>query len=291
MGAAGGFGRAIGRLVRNVMHLVTFGLVKKAEALERHPGVMSARYDEIIRDRVQRIRYYKDAVARIDAQQERAKTRMRLLLEGDERSPGLKELKELKEGAAALAQERVEELRKQGMGDEEMMADTQVLEYQSQYEDYNSTFEEKQAHYDQLEVDSEEYAKSVDEHMIQLKSMSREIEKLKAEKGEAVADVITAGEEKEIADMLSGIQQDGAAGELASLRETRQQLRSEARVSKKLAGTDMGRERAKLRAAARRKVSNKDFMSAIGVSKEAEEAPVEEAAGKAAPEQESTLPE
>ena len=98
--------------------------------------------------------------------------------------------------------------------------------------------------------------------------------------------------EKEIADMLSGIQQDGAAAELASLRETRQQLRSEARVSKRLAGTDMGRERAKLRAAARKRVSNRAFMDAIGVSKEVEEAaPAEAEAAKDEPEQESNLPE
>ena len=67
MGAVGGFGRAVTRVIRNVMHLLTFGLVKKAEGLERHPGVMSARYDEIIRDRIQRMRYYRDAVAKIDA--------------------------------------------------------------------------------------------------------------------------------------------------------------------------------------------------------------------------------
>ena len=48
----------------------------------------------------------------------------------------------------------------------------------------------------------------------------------------------TAEEEKEIADTISGIAQDGTAKELQQMRELRQQIKAEARISRELAGTD-----------------------------------------------------
>ncbi len=49
----------------------------------------------------------------------------------------------------------------------------------------------------------------------------RELDKLKEEKHDAVADVLSAKEEKEIADMVTGISNDRTTEELRDLRELR----------------------------------------------------------------------
>jgi phage shock protein A len=124
-----------------------------------------------------------------------------------------------------------------------------------------------------LETDINDYGKRVGEHKVQLESLLRELEKLRAEQADAVADIVTAREEKDISDVLSGIAEDGTAAELQRLRQLRQEVKAEARVSKELAGTDTRSQEADFLSYARDSQSESEFDKLIGLAGAVEKAP------------------
>ena len=105
-------------------------------------------------------------------------------------------------------------------------------------------------------------------HKTQLESLLRELEKLKEEKHATVADLITAKEEKEIADMITGISNDRTAEELQELRDIRDQAKATARVSREMAGTDVDRSEAEFLEYAEQSVADDEFDALIGLSQE-----------------------
>jgi hypothetical protein len=121
-----------------------------------------------------------------------------------------------------------------------------------------------------LEADVEDYGKRIGEHKVQLQSLMRDIEGLRSEAHDAVADMITAKEEKEIADTLSGIAQDGTSEELQKMRQLRQEVKAEARISKELAGTDTKVQEAEFLEFARQSTSTNEFDALIGLAEAAE---------------------
>ena len=78
-----------------------------------------------------------------------------------------------------------------------------------------------------------EYDDSIANHKVNLQQLQRDIEKLKSEAADAVADVITAKEERDLADAVTGISKDGMAKELQNMRELRQKVRAEAHASRR----------------------------------------------------------
>ena len=63
-------------------------------------------------------------------------------------------------------------------------------------------------------------------HKIQLTEMLREIENLRGEQAEAVADIITSKETAELNDMLAGISKDRISRELADMRQLREEMKA-----------------------------------------------------------------
>ena len=94
------------------------------------------------------------------------------------------------------------------------------------------------------------------------------MDKLKAEQAETVADIITAKEEREISDMISGIAEDGMAEELQRMRDLRQQVKANARISKELAGTDTKTQEAEFLEYARHSANTSEFDALIGLAEE-----------------------
>ena len=130
---------------------------------------------------------------------------------------------------------------------------------------------EKQERISELEQDVEEYRKNISDHKIQLQQLLREVDKVKSEAADTVADVITAKQEKELAETLTGIAQDGTAEELQNLRNMRQELRAEAKITKELAGTDTKAQEAEFLEFARQSQSSSEFDALIGLASETEE--------------------
>ncbi|MCG8461890.1 MAG: hypothetical protein MI919_36870, partial [Holophagales bacterium] len=139
----------------------------------------------------------------------------------------------------------------------------------SAYNDFSSTLAEKQTRVSEIEGDVEEYRQIIGDHKVQLQGLKRELEKLKAESSEAVADMITAKQEKDIADALAGIAQDGSAEELQKMRELRNEVKAEVQISRELAGTDTKRQEEEFLAYATETAATSEFDALIGLAEEA----------------------
>ena len=266
---------AIFRWIMALGYLVTGQLDAARRTLDMNPHVMRAQYDEVLRDKTTRIHQYKQAVSGLIAQQENKIDKVKTLTED------VKRLEGLKAGALAKAKQKVQQLQAAGKSTEEIQRDEEYMRCQAAFKDFSSTLAEKQARIEELETDIGDYAKRIAEHKVQMQSLLRELDKLKAEQVDAVADVITAREEKELAETVAGIAKDGTAEELQRLRQLRQEVKAEARVTKELAGTDTRAQEAEFLEYARTGESNSEFDALIGLASTAEKkapaAPVKDA--------------
>ena len=243
--------RALVRWAKAVGYLLTGQLDSARRTLDTNPHVMRAKYDEIIRDKTNRIQQYKQAVAGLIAQ--------------------------------------VNELQAQGKTQDEVKLDEDYMRCLAAYNDFNSTLAEKQERINELESDIEDYGNKVKEHKVQLQHLVREIDKLKAEAADAVAEIITAKQEKDIADAFSGIVEDGSEKELQDMRKLRQEVKAEARISKEMAGTDAKAQEAEFLEYARTSVSNSEFDTLVGLAARTDAAATD--SGAKDKEMKSSLPE
>lgn len=260
--------RAIGRYFRALGYLITGRIDDARMALSSNPAVIRATFDNVIEEKKKRIHQYKDAVAGMIAQEEKKKADVKRLTEEVER------LEKLKEGAAAMARKLVE---KHGGDVEKVKQDAEYLKCQSAFQDFSSTLAEKEARIAELEGDIDTIQTSVKGHKVQLESLMRELEKVKQEKHATVADVITAKEEKELADMISGISKDRTSEELQELRDLREKAKAGARVSREMAGMDTQRSEEEFLQYAEASAADSEFDALIGLTKQAEAAPEEPA--------------
>lgn len=251
--------------MKAVGYYVTGNIDKARMALQTDPNVVRATYAEIVRDKSERIREYRRAVAGLVTQQEKKKHQIDTLTQESEK------LESLKIGAMAKAKKRAEALKKAGKSVDEIHGDEEYIKCRTAYGDFSSTLVEKQARIEELEGDIGNYDEKIKGHKIQLQSLLRELDKLKTEADEAVADMVTAREEKEIADMLTGISEDGAAKELQDMRELRAKAKAEARIANELAGTDTRTQEAEFLEYARTSESSSEFDALIGLAEEVDE--------------------
>jgi hypothetical protein len=249
--------RAIGRYFRALGYLLTGKIDAARMALSTHPDVVRATYDSVISEKLKRIQQYKDAVGGMIAQEE--KKREELRRQTDE----VARLEKLKEGAAAMARKVVE---KQNGDVEAVKKDPEYLKCQASYKDFSSTLEEKESRCGELETDIKTLSDSIANHKIQLQSLMRDLEKIKGEKHEAVADMITAREEKELADMVAGISEDRSSQELQELRDLRQKAKATARVSREMAGLDTKRAEEEFLEYATASATDNEFDALIGLA-------------------------
>ena len=255
--------RAVGKYFRAVWYLVTFRVDKASETLRMNPGVMSATYDRILREKKDRLHQYKDAVSAMVAQEETKKQKLKTLNEEIER------LQKLKAGAASKAKK----IAAKFSGDvTAIKADPDYMRCQTAFGDFTSTLEEKMDRAVELEGDLELLIQNVGTHQRQIQSLMRELEKLKEEKYDAVADVLSAKEEEQIADMMTGLSNDRTNEELQELRELRQKASAKARVSRELAGLDTKRSEEEFLEYAAATDANDEFDALIGLTEQ--ESPV-----------------
>lgn len=255
---------AMGRWFKAIGYLLTGRIDSARKVLDQNPHVVRAKYDQIIRDKVGQIHIYKQAVAGLIAQQETKMAKVKTL------SEEVTNLERLKAGALAKAKQTVEQLTKSGKSKDEVHANEDYMKCLAAYNDFSATLAEKQDHIAGLEKDIAAYAKTIGEHKVQLQQLLRDVDKIKAESSDAVADVITAKQERDLADMLSGIAQDGSAEELQRLRQMRQELKAEARISKEMAGTDTRAQEAEFLDYARKTSASAEFDALVGLAEKTE---------------------
>ncbi len=271
--------KAIGSWFKAVGYLLTGQIDAAREVLDTNPKTIRAKYDSIVRDKLDQIQTYKKAVAGLIAQQENKIAKLKELTSDVER------LERLKAGALAKAKQTVGELQKSGKSKEEVQGSEDYQKCLNAYNDFNSTLNEKLTRIEELEKDVGEYKNGIANHKIQLQQLIRDVENIKAESHEAVAEVITAKQERELADTIAGIATDGSAEELQKLRQMRQELKAEARVSKELAGTDNKAQEAEFLDYAAKHAVSDEFDSLIGLGEAGKDA------GSRSKESGSALPE
>lgn len=254
--------KAVSKLTRALWYLVTFRIDKASETLRMNPGVVSANYDRIIDEKRSRINQYKDAIAAMIAQEESKKEKLKGLTDEIER------LEKLKAGAAAKARQVAE---KHGGDIEATRADAEYQKCQTAFSDFTSTLNEKQARATEIEGDIEQLMENVNRHKLQIQSQMRDLEKLAEEKHDAVATILSAKEEQQIADLMTGLSEDRTSEELRELRELRQKASAKARVSRELAGLDTKQAEAEFMDFAATSQANDEFDALIGLTNKSAE--------------------
>ena len=200
--------KAIGRYFRALGYLVTGRIDEARRTLSASPAVVQATYDRVIEEKTKRIHQYKEAVGAMIAQEEKKKSALKSL------SEEVNHLKKLRDGAAAMARKVVDRHH----GDvEAVKKDPEYLKTQAAFKDFSSTLAEKEARCVELEDDIKNFATNISQHKVQLQNLLREIDKIRVEKHATVAEMLTAKEEREIADMLSGISKDRTHEELQEI--------------------------------------------------------------------------
>ena len=265
--------KAVGKYFRAVWYLMTFRVDKASETPRMNPGVVSANYDRIIDEKRQRLNQYKDAVSAMIAQEESKKEKLRAVTEE------IGKLEKLRAGAAAKAKKLVEQYN----GDvEAVKRDPEYVKCQAAFKDFSSTLAEKQHRATEIDEDLKQLVANVSGHKTQIQSLMRDLDKLKEEKHDAVADILSASEERQIADMMTGLSNDRTSEELRELRELRSKSSANARVSRELAGMDTKRAEAEFMEYAQSTEADDEFDALIGLAKKETPAPAQ---------QESKIPE
>lgn len=268
--------RAIARFFRSIGYLLTGKVDKQTDKLNRDPTVIKATFARIVREKKSSIQEYMSAVAQLVAQEEK-KTQMVKRL-----SDEVKHLRNLQAGAGGKAKERAVDLKAKGVAVEVIKMDGAILQAKAAYSDFGSTLDEKEARIVELEGDIRGYADRIKSHKVQLQSLQRDIDKIKDEAADTVADMITATEEKQLNDVLAGISEDGTGAELERMREQRNQAKAEAKVASELAGTDSKRLEAEYENFAAAHQANDEFDDLLGLeeSDDAKLARIEEKLNK-----------
>ena len=252
---------AIGRWFKSLGFFMSGRVDNSRRQLDRDPQAIRAKYDEVVREKTAQFTQYKQAVAGLMAQQESKMDTLKQV------SAEVERLETLKAGALAKAQQRVGELKASGAGKDAIQSDEDYQKCLSAYNDFSSTLDEKQARINELENDVTEYGTRIDEHRISIKELAQDIEKIRSEAHDAVAEVISAQQEKELAEALGGLPSGNKTGEkLSELRRTRQEIRAEANLAKDLSGSDQKLREAEFLKYAQEHQQNSEFEALVGLA-------------------------
>lgn len=243
----------IGRLFKSMWYALTGRAHELSDRVMENPEAIRGAYEKIIADKKANVQRYKSAIGQLMSLVKRKEGTVQNLTDDVDR------LERLKTGALAKAKRIAEDFQKQGQAQDSIKQNPEYTRCVDAYNDFNSTLEEKNARIQELEADIESAQEDISGHMTQISALHRDLDKIKQEQAEAVADLITAREQEQIADMLSGISTDGTSAELARMRDVRQKAKSRAHVAQELAGTDSRTEEETYLAAARESTATNEF--------------------------------
>jgi len=127
---------ALFRWFKAVGYLLTGRIDSARRTLDTNPHVVRAKFDDIIREKTDRIHQYKQAVAGLIAQQENKLGKIKGLTED------VGKLESLKAGALAKAKQRVKELQAAGKSKDDIQQDEEYMKCLAAYNDFSSTLAE-----------------------------------------------------------------------------------------------------------------------------------------------------
>ena len=245
------------RFFKAIWHTLSGRAHESADRMMENPEAVRGTYEEIINDKKGNIQRYKQAIGQLIALVEQKRSAVKNLTDEVER------LEELKSGAIAKAQQTAAELQGEGLTQEEIKQHAEYTRCVNAYQDFNSNLQEKTGNITELENEIEGAQADIESHKLQITNLHRDLDKIKSEQSEAVAELITAREQEEIADMLSGISMDGTSAELTRMREIREKAKARSKVAQELAGTDSKSEEEEFLTAARSSATSDEFDTLI----------------------------
>jgi phage shock protein A len=199
------------------------GIIKAAD--EQFAGSVdgiSAAFD-IQKDKmVSQYQGLRDAISEVEAVLEDKRARLEALNQEEE------ELLGKREGALAMAEKAKE------------------ADDMKEYEKHAHAFERFQVRIEEIDTAQERLNKEVteasgkrDKYMLQLSDFQAQIEKMPQNKAEAIADFVSAKQIIELNDRLQGLETSLDRGPISAVLETNKRLTAKARISQKLANTDV----------------------------------------------------
>ena len=180
------------------------------------PEAIRGAYEDIIRDKQSNIQRYKQAIGQLIALVEQKKSSLKGL------TKDIDKLEKMKAGAIAKTKSTAAELQQAGTLEEEIKQHPDYVRCVTSYNDYHATVVEKNALIEKLEQGIERAQADIDNHKNQISVLHCDLEKIKTEKSEAVADLIEAREREEINNMLSGNSAEDTSAELMRIREIKE---------------------------------------------------------------------
>jgi len=258
--------RAIFKLFSGFVYLITGGLVNLEKYLFKgNTTVMAAKYDSIIATKTKRQEELLQAIENlvtINAQKEqtvRTKTEQ------------IAKLRQSQLGAKNKAQKLAEGLTK-----EAAEKNIDYVKARASYTDYATTIAEKEKQCADAEADVKARTELVQKYKLEFTSLQRELEKLKSEKHESIAEVTAAKEAAAANKQLLGLSEDHSAETLRELREQRDQYKASVAVSADLAGLSAKLEDEEYASYAEKDEAENEFDAAMGFADKVESKPVEE---------------
>ena len=245
------------RFFKAIWYTLTGRAHESADRMMENPEAVRGAYEDIISDKKGNIQRYKAAIGQLIALVEQKKSAVKNLTDEVDR------LEELKAGAIAKAQQTAAALQGEGLAQEEIKQHAEYTRCVTAYQDFNSNLVEKTDRITELENEIEGAQADIESHKLQITSLHRDLDQIKSEQSEAVADLITAREQEEIADMLSGISMDGTSAELTRMREIREKAKARSKVAQELAGTDSKSDEEEFLTAARSSAATDEFDALI----------------------------
>ena len=245
------------RFFKAIWYTLTGRAHESADRMMENPEAVRGAYEDIINDKKGNIQRYKQAIGQLIALVEQKKTAVKTLTDEIDR------LEELKAGAIAKAQQTAAQLQGDGLSQEEIKVHAEYTRCVTAYQDFNSNLVEKSGRITELENEIEGAQADIESHKLQITNLHRDLDKIKSEQSEAVADLITAREQEEISDMLSGISMDGTSAELTRMREIREKAKARSKVAQELAGTDSKSDEEEFLTAARTSATSNEFDALI----------------------------
>ena len=122
----------------------------------------------------------------------------------------------------------------------------QAEEGSDEYEKHAAAFERFDTRINQieetqerLEAEIEQTSQSMVRHMQQLTKMQADVQQMPQEKAEAIAAFVTANQIIALNDRLAGIQTSVDQGPIEAVRRANRELTAKARISERIAGTDV----------------------------------------------------
>lgn len=148
----------------------------------------------------------------------------------------------------------------------------EVEKHKAAFERYQNEINEIEAQQATLDTEIKEISASMKKHMLQLTKLQSEVRRLPEKKANAIADFVSAKQIIELNDRLNGLQRSIDRGPIEAVLKANQELTAKARITEKLAGTDVALQDEEYAQAGSQSVSNTTFDQLLAARKAEREA-------------------